>query len=92
MHRLNQQLTGEELTNKFWCSKDILELISSFYLMCNSKINKLDSRVGDIFVQQHDVFRLEDKMALCGQTYSDREAQMRAQALKVQYLILAKGC
>lgn len=57
-------VTGQELTDKFRRSKDVLELISSLNLMCNPKINKFDSRVGDIFVQQHDVFRLKDKMIL----------------------------
>ena len=48
------------LTNKLRSPKDVLELVSGFDLMSDPKVNQLDSGVGDILVQQHDVFRLHN--------------------------------
>ena len=56
----------QDLTNKLWCSKDVLELVSCFNLMSNPKVNQFDPGVGDILVQQHDILRLKNKTGIEG--------------------------
>lgn len=51
---------NKKLTNKLRGSKDVLELISCFDLMSNSKVNQFNPGVWDVLVQQHDIFRLEE--------------------------------
>lgn len=51
----------EDLTDKLWRSKDVLELVSCFNLMSNPKVNQFDPGVGDVLVQQHDILRLKKK-------------------------------
>lgn len=49
----------QDLTDKLWCPKDVLELVSCFNLMSNPKIDQLDPGVGDVLVQQHYILRLK---------------------------------
>lgn len=58
---MNIQEEKRDLTDKLWCSKNVLELISCFNLMSNPKINQLDPGVGDVLIKQHDILRLKDK-------------------------------
>lgn len=51
----------KKLTNKLWCPKYVFEFISKVNFMGQPKVDDLDPRFGDISIQKHDVFRLEEK-------------------------------
>lgn len=42
--------TGLELTNKFWCAKNVLKFNSIFYFVSQAKVNQLDVWNGNILV------------------------------------------
>ena len=51
----------QDLTDKLWCPKDVLELVSCFYLMSDAEVDEFDPGVRDVLVQQHDVLRLKSE-------------------------------